>query len=173
MDEALRKWLNDEDERAIDDAFFDSGCRHFFAVDWGEDDADIVDYCADCLEDDSLCSEWRDDLLVIIRNGKETIVPLADDEGDRYVTICTLNDVLRPDYEIRFLVCSHGSDTAGFAALPAADWRSLDTELPNAVQANFIKLRELPNVFTEMTDQHLPEAAHARFQRMLERSRRS
>ena len=173
MDQAFRQWLIDHDERAIDDAFFDNGCSHVFAVDWGEDDADIVQYCVDCLGNDAIRGEWRDDILVIIRDGNETTVPLANDEGDRDVTIRTLNDVLQPDYEIRLLVCSHGSDTAGFAVLASADWQSLDAELPQAVNENFVKLELLPNIFTEMTDQHLPEAARTRFERMLERNRKS
>lgn len=172
MKQALRQWLNEHDERAIDDAFFGNGCQHFFAVDWREDDADIVQYCADCLGDDAIRGEWRDDSLVIIRNENETTVPLMNDEGDRDVTIRTLNDVLQPDYEIRFLVCSHGTDTAGFVVLPAADWQLLDAELPESVDANFIKLALLPNIFTGMTEMHLSEAARARFQRMLDRNRR-
>ena len=173
MEQALRQWLIDRDEDAIDAAFFGNGCPHFFAVDWGEDDADIVQYCADCLGDDAIRGEWRDDSLVIIRNGNETTVPLMNDEGDRDVTIRTLNDVLQPDYEIRLLVCSHGGDTAGFVVLPAGDWQILDAELPESADANFIKLALLPNIFTEMTDEHLPVAARARFQRMLERNRRA
>jgi len=172
MEEALRQWLIENDERAIDGAFFDGECPHFFAVDWREDDADIVQYCADCLGNESIRAEWQDDTLVIIRDDNETTVPLANDEGDRDITIRTMNDVLQPHYEIRLLVCSHGSDTAGFAVLPTTDWQLLDAELPESVNANFIKLALLPNIFTEMTDQHLPEAARARFQRMLDRNRR-
>ena len=172
MDQSLRQWLFDHDERAIDDAFFDSECPHFFAVDWGEDDADIVQHCAGCLCDDSVRAEWRDETLVIIRDGDETRVPLANDEGDRDVTIRSLNEVLQPDYEIRLLVCSHGSDTAGFVVLPSADWKLLDAELSQAVNENFVNLALLPNIFTEMTDQHLPEAARTRFQRMVDRNRK-
>jgi hypothetical protein len=83
-----------------------------------------------------------------------------------------LNEVLQPDYEVRLLVCSHGSDTAGFAVLASTDWQSLDAELPQAVNENFVKLALLPNIFTEMADEHLPEAARTRFQRMLERNRK-
>ena len=171
MEQALRQWLVAQDEAAIDDAFFDDGCPHFFAVDWGEDDADIVQYCADCLGGDSIRTEWRGDSLVIMRDDKETTVPLAHDEGDRDITLRTLNDVLQPDYEIRMLVCSHGSDTAGFAVLSAADWLSLECEIPQAINENFVRLTLLPNIFTEMTAEHLPKAARARLQRMLERNR--
>ena len=172
MEQSLRQWLIDREEGAIDDAFFDNECPHFFGVDWREDDADIVQYCGDCLGNGLLYGEWRDDRLVITHDGNETTVPLANDEGDRDVTIRTLNDVLQPDYEIRLLVSSHGSDTAGFAVLASEDWQSLDTTLSQAVDENFIKLALLPNIFTEMTDNDLPEAARARFQRMLERNRK-
>ena len=172
MEQSIRLWLIDNDERAIEDAFFDNECAHFFAVDWREDDADVVQYCAECLGNESMRAEWKDDTLVIIRDDNETTVPLANDEGDRDITIRTLNDVLQPHYEIRLLVCSHGSDTVGFAVLASADWQLLDAELPQSVNANFIKLALLPNMFTEMTDKHLPETARARFQRMLDRNRR-
>lgn len=172
MEQSLRQWLTDDDERAIDAAFLDNSCPHFFAVDRREDDADIVQYCADCLGNESLRGEWQNDMLVIIHGENKTTVPLANDDGDRDVTIRTLNDVLQPHYEIRFLVCSHGSDTAGFAVLPAADWQLLDAERSASVNANFIKLTLLPNIFTEMADRHFPGAARARFQRMLDRNRR-
>ncbi len=170
MHPSLRQWLMERDESALEDAFFDNDCPHFFAVDWREDDADIVQDCADCLGTDSLQGEWRGDRFVIIRDGVETAVPLANDEGDRDVTIRTLNDVLQPDYEIRFLVCSHGSDTSGFAVLASADWQALEAESSQTVDENFVKLALLPNLCTEMTDQHLSEAARTRFQRMLERN---
>ena len=170
MDQALQQWLADGNENAIDEAFFGDSCPHFFAVDWREDDADIVQSCAECIGDDALRAEWRDDSLIIIRGDNETIVPLAHDEGDRDVTIRKLNDILQPAFEIRFLVCSHGNDTAGFAVLPAIDWQLLESDLSESARANFIKLAALPNLFTEMTDQHLSETAHARFQRMLDRN---
>ena len=172
MIQELRQWLMERDEAAIDEAFFEEECPHFFSVDWREEDSEIVALCAGCPGVNSLHAEWHGDELAIIYNNSETRVPLAHNEGDRDLTIRTLNDVLQPDCEIRYLVCSHGNDSAGFVVLPAADWRSLDSELSQSVNENFIKLNLLPNVFTEMTDKHLPEAARARFQRMLDRNRR-
>ena len=172
MEQTFRQWLIERDERAIDEAYFEHKCPHFFAVDWREDDAAIVQYCADCLGDESIRAEWREDTLVIIRDGNATTVPLANDGGDRDITIRALNDVLRPDYEIRWLVSSHGSDTGGFAVLTSADWQLLDTESTQATNENFVKLELLPNMFTEMADQHLPAPARNRFNRMVERNRR-
>lgn len=173
MDEALRRMLRDGDEAAIDDAYFDDECPHFFAVDWREDDAAIVEYCADCLGIDSLGAEWRDDSLVIVHGAQETLVPLEYGVGNRHITISTLNEVLQPEYEIRLLICSLGSDTAGFAALPAVDWQTLEREFPEATEANFLKLADTPNIFVELTDGHLPSVCLARFQRMIKRNRNS
>lgn len=132
-----------------------------------------MQYCSDCLGDETLRAEWREDVLIIIHEGNETRVPLDAGEGDRDFTIRALNDVLQPDYAIRMLVCSHGGNTVGFTALPTADWQSLESELSQAIDDNFVKLAQLPNIFTEMSEEHLPEAARARFQRMLERNRNS
>lgn len=169
MDDELRQRLCDRDEQFVENAFFDDTCRHFFAVDWREDDASIVEYCAECLDSDSLRAEWREDSLVIIRDGSETAVPLTDSDADRHITICALNDVLQPEYEIRYLVCSQGSDTAGFAVLRSSDWQSLEQECRPVVGENFLKLRDLPNVFTELTEEKLPVPARARVKRMINR----
>jgi hypothetical protein len=37
----------DRDEVGLERAYFDNECPHFFAVDWREDDADIVACCAE------------------------------------------------------------------------------------------------------------------------------
>lgn len=171
MRSELRQLVLGRDEIGLERAYFDSECPHFFAVDWREDDADIVAYCAEALELDSLTAEWRDDDLFIIYDGREVRVPLLMDLADRHITICTLNDVLGPKYEIRFLVFSHGSDTLGFAALSMAEWNELEEADWGVVAENFIDPRKLPNLVTELTDEKLPADARARFQRMLNRNK--
>jgi len=49
--------MPDKDEAAIEAAFYEEECPYFFSVDWSEDDADIVMYCSDCLNLDSLHAE--------------------------------------------------------------------------------------------------------------------
>jgi hypothetical protein len=120
----------------------------------------------------SLTAEWRNEDLYVILEGLEVRVPLQIDAADRHITICTLNDVLSPKYEIRFLVFSHGSDTLGFAALSVAEWRELEDANADGVAENFIDPRKLPNLMTELTDASLPPKARARFKRMLERNKR-
>jgi hypothetical protein len=76
-----------------------------------------------------------------------------------------------PKYEIRYFVGSHGSDSAGFVALPISDWRSLEENNLLAVQENFLDPRALPNIFTELVENTIPEPAKSRFERMIERNR--
>jgi len=161
----------DRDEVGLERAYFDSQCPHFFAVDWREDDADIVAYCRKALELESLTAEWRDEDLFIVFGGREVRAPLQMDVADRHITICALNDVLSPNYEVRFLVFSQGSDTLGFAALSMADWRELEKANAAAVEENFIDPRKLPNLMTELTEEKLPANARARIKRMVERNK--
>jgi hypothetical protein len=167
----LRQMVNDRDEFGLERAFFNSGCPHFFAVDWREDDADIVADCAEALELELLTAEWRDEELFIIFNGQEARVPLQSDAEDRHITICALNDLMEAKYEIRFLVFSLGSDTLGFAALSVADWRELEKSNAAAVAENFIDPRKLPNLMTELTEKKLPTNARVRFERLLNRNK--
>lgn len=171
MSPELLQMVMDRDEVGLERAYFDNEFPHFFAVDWREDDADIVAYCAEALQLDSLTAEWRDERLFICFDGREVQVPLRMDVADRHITVCTLNEVLAPQYEVRFLVFSHGSDTAGFAALSAADWRLLEQANADVVAENFIDPRKLPNLMSELTDEKLPAMARARYERMLERNK--
>jgi hypothetical protein len=167
----LRQMVIDRDELELERAFFENRCPQFFAVDWREDEADIVGYCAQALGLESLTAEWRDGDLFVIFEGCEVLLPLQLDAADRHITICALNGILSPNYEVRFLVFSHGSDTLGFAALSAADWRELEMANTAAVEENFIDPRKLPNLMTELTDDKLPPSARARFNRMLNRKK--
>jgi hypothetical protein len=171
MSPEFRQMVLERDEVGLERAYFENECPHIFAVDWRGDDADIVTDCAAALELDSLSADWRGDELFIIYDGKEVSVPLQMDVADRHITICTLNDLLSPQYEVRFLVFSHGSDTLGFAALSFADWRELEKANAPAVAENFIDPRQLPNLMTELSDEKLPPAARARYERMVDRNR--
>jgi len=61
----------------------------------------------------------------------------------------TLNSVLSPDYEIRCLSVSNGSDTLIFLPLKTEMWQLIETEFPEEVSRHFVKIAESPNLFTE------------------------
>lgn len=169
-----RELIEKGDEALVDRAYFDAECPQFLSVDWGEEDSTIVEMCEELLETGKLSAEWGDDDgNLIIRYGEaEKMVPLAMDAGDRHLTICALNDILDPDYELRMIVSSHGSDTLGLCALPKGEWAALEKSRPAVVEANFLDPRRLPNMVTELRDADLPQLARERFERMITRNTR-
>ena len=164
-----KELIKSGDEQYIDNAFFENQCPDFFYVDWGEYDDEIIALCERVITTGELSAEWREDDLIIRYRGTESRVPLTKTEGDRHVTACSLNDLLAPDFEIRFIVASHGSDTMGFCVLPSKEWSELENSYPEVVQANFIDPRKLPNIVTELVDASLPPLARAKFERMISR----
>lgn len=170
MSPVLNSLLANHDEKRFEDAYVAGQVPEFIGIDWREPDDEIIEACAECLQLDSLQPVWNGDRLYISFQGQQSRVPLAEDVGDRHVTICRLNDVLEGRYQLRFIVVSHGSDTIGFAALPLEEWRLLETKAPQIVEENFIDPRLLPNVITDFTELDFPIPARARYLRMANRN---
>lgn len=168
MDTKLQVLLKNQDDKGIEDLFYgDGNSQAFFSVDWRADEADVVEDCAACLGLNSLSAEWSDDgeSLTILYNDQQTNVPLVHDTADRHTVVAVLNQVLKHEYEIRYLTISTGTDTAGFAVMSRSDWSELEADYALAVEENFVKLNSFPNIFTEMGDRHFPQAARARLKR--------
>src|SRR2546426_10855840 len=112
-------------------ALFDDDDTIFW-VDWREDEADIVSYCETVLRTGSLTAEWvrvatsRGSDLFISYSGRRIRAPLINGYEDRHIALCALNQVLAPDYEVRFCIDSNGSDTLAFLPLPSATWGQLE-----------------------------------------------
>ena len=126
-----------------------------FWVDWREDEADIVGYCERVLGTGSLTAEWvraatpRGSDLFISYSGRRIRVPLINGYEDRHIALCALNQVLAPDYAVRFCIDSNGSDNLAFLPLPSARWAELEDRYRAAVSTHFYRLAERPNVFTD------------------------
>jgi hypothetical protein len=172
VDEELLRAIRDRDDLAIESLCHDEKCLNFFWVDWREEEESIVEYCAGCLQSEMLTTKRLDDKLVIVLNKTETFVPFEREPGDRHAVLCTLNEVLSPDFEIRMMVCSRGGDSLAFCVLPSTDWEQLDKEHPESTAENFLQYSPKLNLFTELTDHDLPPLAQARLRRMENRNRR-
>jgi hypothetical protein len=59
-----------------------------------------------------------------------------------------LNEVLSPDYEVRYCIDSHGGDTGAFLPLPTKVWAELESRYGDAVSRRFYRISALPNLFT-------------------------
>jgi len=121
-----------------------------FWVDWREEDARIIDYCEDIIKTSQLSSRLDEEKLFVQFGELTNEVPLTFSGADRHVTLLALNQILSPNYEIRMVWASNGSDTLAFAPLACELWRALEEEFgePRVSQA-FLKLSPYPNVFTD------------------------
>jgi hypothetical protein len=139
-DESIQALLNDRDS--------------VFWVDWREEDDAIIEYCESIIKTGVLSAELVDtdneagfDLYIDYK-GTRVKVPLVIGPEDRHITICSLNDLLKPDYEIRFCVDSACGDTLAFLPLAASDWRALESRYGTAINERFIRITAKPNLFT-------------------------
>ena len=145
--------LESANEAAIR-ALFDDDATVFW-VDWREGEGDIVRYCEAVLHTGKLSAEQvrastpRGNDLFISYNGRRVRAPLINGYEDRHIALCTLNQVLAPDYEIRFCIDSNGSDTLAFLPLPVAKWAELEQRYGAAVSRHFYRYGERPNLFTD------------------------
>jgi hypothetical protein len=104
-----------------------------FWVDWREEDALIIKYCEDIIKSKKLSAqlnETEDAIgfeIIISYNGNKHKIPYLGKGSDRDTTIITLNEVLKPDFEIRFCVDSDGSDTLAFLPLKSSQWTELES----------------------------------------------
>ncbi len=126
-----------------------------FWVDWREEDDAIVRYCEDILRTGDLSAEVADidadpgfEMYISYR-GQRTKVPLVEGLADRHITLHTLNQLLKPAFEIRVCADSNGMDTLAFLPLSATDWSALEATFGERVERRFRKIEQRPNLFTE------------------------
>ena len=111
---------------------FDGRYDIVMVVDWREEDEEIVNYCENILETGHLFAELEDannkqGFSITIQYGeKSLLIPYLGEGSDRDTTLLSLNEILQPDYEIRFCKISDGSDTLQFIPLSKMLWHRLD-----------------------------------------------
>lgn len=135
------------------------GAREFiFWIDWKEYDDMIVEACEEVLQTGQLEAEPEEDTadweLYINYNKKRFKVLLTNSMSDRHVTLCALNEILNPEYEIRFCTLCDG-ETLAFMPLATDDWNKMEKLYGSSVVKNlFEKLSRKNNLFT---GEELPE----------------
>ncbi|QDU75037.1 hypothetical protein Pan97_20580 [Bremerella volcania] len=154
--ELIRNALSSSDSESIQTLLDDE--ETVFWVDWREEDDVLVEYCEEILQTGELSAEELDadneagfELFVQYQE-RRIKVPLETGEGDRHITLVSINQVLKPDYEIRFCIDSNGSDTLAFLPLPTTDWQALESEFGEAVDKHFYRLSDKPNLFTDQVN---------------------
>jgi TM2 domain len=115
-------------------------------VDWREEDDAIPEYCEGVLKTGCLsaeCVEIEEEpgfAVDITYKGKVTRVPLVVGAADRPITMFTLNQVLEPDYEVRYLRASECTDSWCCVPLPTSAWRELEAQYGDRVDWAFTRI---------------------------------
>jgi hypothetical protein len=149
----VEQLLSGESESAVETML--AGQDHVFLVDWREEDDAIVGYCEDILKTGDLAAELIEiDAdpgfeIYILHGANRVKVPLVVGPEDRHITLHTLNELLKPAFEIRVCVDSNGSDTLAFLPLSASDWSALEGRFGANVAKHFRRIEQRPNLFTE------------------------
>lgn len=150
--------IRSDEDAAFDTLLADEDCC--FAVDWREEDADIVRSCESVLQTGQLLAEWVDADLFVTFGTKRVRVPLTESAADRHITLLALNEALSPEFEVRMLYASVGDDTGVFAALRSDAWSVLEREASEVVSRRFHRLTSRLNTFTDLVE--VPKRAKVR-----------
>lgn len=143
--ELVKKYVESKSDELYYEVFED---RYdiIMVVDWREYDEDIINYCEAILETENLSVETidADNKLgfetIIYYQDKATQIPYQGEGADRDTTIITLNEVLKPNYDIRLCKISIGNDTLEFLPLPTEIWTQLESEFPENIDILFQKI---------------------------------
>ena len=126
-----------------------------FWIDWRQEDETIAESCELVLQTGRLSAhlvevDSDEGYEVWLQFGdRRERVPLTYSGNDRHITLCALNRVLTPEYEVRFCIDSNDSDTLAFLPLPCEQWAELERRYGEAVGRRFYRFRERPNLFTD------------------------
>lgn len=160
LDQFIAKLLKTSNHDEAVEILVDDGGNHgaeqfIFWVDWREEDDSIIEACESVLQTEELSGELEDadhddgyDIYIEYK-GKRKKVPLSYSPEDRHITICALNKVLQPKYEVRFCIDSHGADTLAFLPLSSAGWKHLEKQHGELIDRHFYKIQEKPNLYTD------------------------
>lgn len=101
-------------------------------IDWREAEEDLIDYFNEQLpEPDRIDCEIveidkpRGVDIILSSQEKKMTIPFSDDVTDRDSAIRAMQEMLSPQYQIRWFMESLGNDTLAFALLPAVQWKEL------------------------------------------------
>ncbi len=127
-------------------------------VDWRAAEDEMVADFESLLKTGAISSEFLDsnnehgfDFFIQYKDKRKRVPFVTLGTENRQEAIVTLNELLEPDYEIRFCVDSAGNDTLAYIPLSCADWRSLEEKFTQEkVRRHFYPINaESPNMFTD------------------------
>jgi|SRR5687767_5909026 len=151
--QVVRRLLSQSDDQSVKALLRDE--ETVFWVDWQQEEETIADDCETILKTGSLAGELveldRDEGYEVYFRylDRRAKVPLTYSRDDRHIGLLALNEILRPDFEIRFCTDSAGADMLAFLPLPVSQWSALEEQFGDAVSRHFRRITPKPNLFTD------------------------
>lgn len=126
-------------------------------VNWREVDEAIIRYCENILQTGSLSAQESTEKsdqyeLTLFFKDQVLQVPYKNGLANRDATLIALNQILKPEYEIRFCRASDGNDTLIFLPLPKATWRALTKQYPEQIKKLFETVTKKSKFFSKPCD---------------------
>ena len=120
-------------------------------VDWRDYDEDIIDYVNEKIgnlmtishQDNS--KDYGDDIIISYKD-KSLMIPYGE-VMDRDTTIIYVNELIKPDFEIRLFIENLGSDTLGFIILDRASWEKFEKLFNADVSKYFMPINKKSRIF--------------------------
>ena len=131
----IENYIND-----LEDEILENRSDIVMTIDWREDDREIIQCCENNLKTGILSSKLEESnnmqgfTISISYADKSFIIPYQGTGADRNTTLLSLNEIIQPDYEIRFCNHSDGQDTLQFIPLPKEIWDQLDLKYPIIIE---------------------------------------
>lgn len=123
------------------DSFYESDT--VIAIDWREDDEDIVQYFNNaighkiCVQMENNDKPYGNDIILTYKE-KTVIIPY-EEKKDRDTTIIWINEVIKEDFSICLFIESMEDDTLLFCVLPNEQWNKLEKEQGKTTRKNKAK----------------------------------
>lgn len=120
-------------------------------VDWREYDEDIIDYVNEKIGNLITVShqdngkDYGDDIIISYKD-KSLMIPYGE-VMDRDTTIIYVNELIKPDFEIRLFIENLGSDTLGFIILDRASWEKFEKQFNADVSRYFMPINKKSRIF--------------------------
>ncbi|KAA8784354.1 glutathione reductase [Paenibacillus amylolyticus] len=104
-------------------------------IDWREDEGDVIHYFNDQLPEPHQiqCKIIQIDkprgVDIVLSSDERTLtIPFADDRTDRDSAVRAMEEMIAPQYQIRWFMESLGSDTLAFLLLSTEQWGELENQ---------------------------------------------
>lgn len=156
LPESITRILDSRDAQVIFDLLDDCSC--VFWVDWRQDMDEIVANCKQALQVRRLSTQRvrphaDADVMTYVRYQNERVrVPTHSTRAGRDSALRSLDELVRPRYEIRVSADCLGHDAMAFIAMSAVRWSVLDARYGVRARLRFRPLYTLRRLFIDRRD---------------------